>query len=215
MLLYRFVYYGIVLSAMQNLLTIQEASQFLHVHPNTLKRWDKSGELKSIRFGIRGDRKYRASDLEKFIAKSDQISTKVTSGRQQNVTLAIIVTRENKILLGKRLNGDHKGFFSFISGELTSGKTFEQSAIDNIKNKVSIEIMMPRVFCITNNSDAIHEQHLTIGLVAEFKEGDLQKDTSEEYTDIDWYPLEHLPSPLFEMDSKVLRCYKTGRFYID
>lgn len=74
---------------------------------------------------------------------------------------------------------------------------------------------MPRVFCITNNSDTIYKQHITIGLVAKYKKGNLQKDKSEEYTDINWYPLEHLPNPLFEMDSKVLRCYKTGRFYID
>lgn len=49
------------------LLKISEASEFLNVHPNTLRKWDKKGILKSVRFGVRKDRKYRKEDLVKII----------------------------------------------------------------------------------------------------------------------------------------------------
>lgn len=50
------------------LLTLTEASEILKVHPNTLRKWDKKGILKAVRFGQRGDRRYRKEDIEKLIS---------------------------------------------------------------------------------------------------------------------------------------------------
>lgn len=49
------------------LLTLREACELLKVHPNTLRKWDKKGILKAIRFGERKDRRYRKEDLEELI----------------------------------------------------------------------------------------------------------------------------------------------------
>ena len=48
---------------LSELLTLSEASQILKVHPNTLRKWDKKGILKAIRFGERGDRRYKKEDV--------------------------------------------------------------------------------------------------------------------------------------------------------
>lgn len=53
----------------QKLLKISEASELLNVHPNTLRKWDKKGILKAVRFGIRGDRRYNRVDIEEFSRK--------------------------------------------------------------------------------------------------------------------------------------------------
>lgn len=50
-----------------NLLTLSEVANILNVHPNTLRKWDKEGTLKAIRFGERGDRRYKREDIEKLI----------------------------------------------------------------------------------------------------------------------------------------------------
>lgn len=50
------------------LLTLKQTCEVLQVHPNTLRQWDVKGILKAVRFGARKDRKYRKSDIEKFIA---------------------------------------------------------------------------------------------------------------------------------------------------
>jgi len=51
---------------LQELLTLSEACQILKVHPNTLRQWDKKGILKAVRFGQRGDRRYRKEDILKL-----------------------------------------------------------------------------------------------------------------------------------------------------
>jgi len=45
------------------LLTMKETCELLKVHPNTLRQWDKKGVLKAVRFGSRGDRKYRKEEV--------------------------------------------------------------------------------------------------------------------------------------------------------
>jgi len=44
-------------------ISLREAARILNVHPETLRRWDRSGKLKAIRVGNRQDRKYIASDV--------------------------------------------------------------------------------------------------------------------------------------------------------
>lgn len=45
------------------LLSLKQTAEVLHCHPNTLRLWDKNGILKAVRFGKRGDRKYRRHDV--------------------------------------------------------------------------------------------------------------------------------------------------------
>jgi excisionase family DNA binding protein len=54
----------------QGLLKISEAAKLLNVHPNTLRKWDKKGVLKAIRFGDRKDRRYKKEDILKIIEKA-------------------------------------------------------------------------------------------------------------------------------------------------
>ena len=49
------------------IVTLAEACEILKVHPNTLRLWDKKGILKAIRFGIRGDRRYKIVDINKLL----------------------------------------------------------------------------------------------------------------------------------------------------
>lgn len=45
-------------------LSINEAANILGIHPETLRRWDRTGKVISMRIGARGHRKYRRIDLE-------------------------------------------------------------------------------------------------------------------------------------------------------
>jgi excisionase family DNA binding protein len=63
-------------SQLPELLSLAEASEILKAHPNSLRKWDRDGILKAVRFGKRGDRRYRREDLEKFINNKIQISSK-------------------------------------------------------------------------------------------------------------------------------------------
>ncbi len=55
--------------SLPKLLSIKQAADILHVHPETLRRWDRQGRLKAVRVGTRqnlGDRKYRLNDIERL-----------------------------------------------------------------------------------------------------------------------------------------------------
>jgi len=49
------------------LLNIQQAAKMFGVHPETMRRWDRAGKLKSVRVGERGHRKYDVASLKAFI----------------------------------------------------------------------------------------------------------------------------------------------------
>ena len=54
----------------QSLLSIREACTLLQCHPNTLRNWDNTGFFKAIRFGRRGDRRYKKNDILRFLGAS-------------------------------------------------------------------------------------------------------------------------------------------------
>ena len=49
------------------LITLKQACEILKVDPNTLRQWDKKGILKAVRFGQRGDRRYRKEDILQLV----------------------------------------------------------------------------------------------------------------------------------------------------
>jgi len=50
-----------------DVLTLKQACEILNCHPNTLRNWDNQGILKAIRFGKRGDRRYKKEDVLKIL----------------------------------------------------------------------------------------------------------------------------------------------------
>jgi len=49
------------------LLTISKTAKILGVHANTLRKWDKKGILKAVRFGERRDRRFKKEDVLKLL----------------------------------------------------------------------------------------------------------------------------------------------------
>jgi excisionase family DNA binding protein len=52
---------------LHGLLSTPDAAEFFHVHPNTVRRWSDTGMIPAYRVGKRFDRRFRRTDLEKFL----------------------------------------------------------------------------------------------------------------------------------------------------
>src|SRR3954467_12242702 len=52
-------------------LSVTKAARLLGVHPNTVRAWSDAGRLRYYRINPRGDRRYRMSDLHRFLSASD------------------------------------------------------------------------------------------------------------------------------------------------
>ena len=51
------------------MVSVGEASQILHIHPNTLRKWSDRGLIPSYRIGQRRDRRYAVEDLLAFLER--------------------------------------------------------------------------------------------------------------------------------------------------
>jgi len=66
--------------SLPSLLTIDQVSEILCVHPNTLRNWDKEGKLKAVRIGARKDRRY---DKKSVMAFYNGVSLKDKKGKPE------------------------------------------------------------------------------------------------------------------------------------
>ncbi|OGO07825.1 MAG: hypothetical protein A2Y92_05900 [Chloroflexi bacterium RBG_13_57_8] len=57
-------------TAPRPMLTVQEVAYMLHVHPNTIRLWSKTGSLKAYRLGKRRDYRFDLADVKTFLYKS-------------------------------------------------------------------------------------------------------------------------------------------------
>lgn len=63
------------------LLRVQEVSQLLHVHENTVRRWSNQGILKAYRLGPRRDRRYKQDDIAALLTIENRDSSKHKLGQ--------------------------------------------------------------------------------------------------------------------------------------
>jgi len=57
----------VTLNQTDSMLTIRDVSKLLHVHPNTLRRWADKGIVETYRITSRGDRRFMAKDISRFL----------------------------------------------------------------------------------------------------------------------------------------------------
>ena len=57
---------------MPEILTLAQACEILNCHPNTLRNWENKGLIKCIRFGSRGDRRFKKEEVLKLIKNENE-----------------------------------------------------------------------------------------------------------------------------------------------
>ncbi len=55
----------------KEIMTLSETAAFLSVSKQTLRNWDKQGILKSVRYGVRKDRRYLVKDVHVLLQKEE------------------------------------------------------------------------------------------------------------------------------------------------
>ena len=56
----------------RRLMSTREVSEYLNVHPNTVRIWSSSGLLPAYRVGPRSNRKFKIEDVEKFLQEHSE-----------------------------------------------------------------------------------------------------------------------------------------------
>src|SRR3989344_6748566 len=133
------------------------------------------------------------------------------------VGLGILIFKEGKVLLGKRIHngGLGHGEYAGSGGHLEYMESIELCAKRETLEEAGIEIKNIRFLCVVNVKEYAPKHYLDIGLVAEWVSGEPKVMEPDKLERWDWYDLHNLPEPLFGMVPKYFESYKTGVKYWD
>ena len=69
------------------MLTVNEVAHLLHLHPTTVRRWEKQGQLKSYRLGPKGVIRFKREDVSNFIDLTNKLQDEDGYGNLTKVAL--------------------------------------------------------------------------------------------------------------------------------
>lgn len=134
---------------------------------------------------------------------------------QPKVGIGIMILKDGRVLLGKRIGSHGEGEYAFPGGHLEFGESFEVCAKRETAEETGIEIDNIRFLFLANVKKYQDKHYVHIGLIADWKSGVpriLEPEKSENWG---WYGLDNLPKPLFEMCKLSFKSYKTKQSYFD
>jgi len=137
------------------------------------------------------------------------------NNQKPKVGIGVMIFRDGKILLTKRKGSHGAGEYAFPGGHLEYMETIEGCAKRETMEESGIEIDNIRFQLLANvrKYDPKHYVHITV--IADWKEGEPKNLEPEKSEGWDWYDIDNLPEPLFEMCAISIDSYKTGRNYYD
>jgi len=117
--------------------------------------------------------------------------------QKPQVGTAIIITKDDKVLLMKRKGPHGQGTWSTPGGHLDPGETVEGCAAREAKEEVGLDVTDIRFRCVTNDVfEAEGKHYITIWMDGK-STGEPRIASEEEAEEIGWYAWDALPSPLF------------------
>jgi len=133
--------------------------------------------------------------------------------RQSTACSAIILSRDNKILLGKRKAGYKPGHYALPGGRWRSGETLKACVEREVREETGLQVTELRPVSISfNRYEDDHPECWSIGaLVTEFT-GQVTLREPNKCEGWSWYDLDALPQPLFRPGQIVIDDYRFDRF---
>jgi 8-oxo-dGTP diphosphatase len=134
---------------------------------------------------------------------------------QPRVGVGVMIVKNGLVLLGKRKGSHGEGEYAFPGGHLEYMESFEHCAQRETLEECGVEIENIRFQFLANVKTYAPKHYVHVGLLADWQSGTpevLEPEASESW---EWYALENLPQPLFEMVRLAVESYQTGRNYDD
>lgn len=117
--------------------------------------------------------------------------------KKPQVGTAVIITKENKVLLIKRKGSHGQGTWSTPGGHLDFGERPEEGAIREAKEEVGVDVVDIRFRAATNDIFETQGQHyITLWFDAKVH-GEPVIASEREIAEIGWFTWDALPQPLF------------------
>lgn len=130
------------------------------------------------------------------------------------VGAGVVILRDGKTLLAKRKGSHGSGMWGTMGGHVEFGETPMEAAKREALEELGIEIgNLQFVSCLNLIREGKH--YLDCSFTAELISGEPTIKEPDKIEEIGWYPVDALPSPLFEPVRVVLEGLKTGQQYFE
>ena len=114
------------------------------------------------------------------------------------IGVAIIISKDDQVLLMKRKGLHGIGTWSTPGGHLDFGETPEQCAAREAKEEVGLDVVDIRFRAVTNDLfETTGRHYITIWMAGESILGEPTIAAEDEVEEIGWYAWDALPKPLF------------------
>ena len=114
------------------------------------------------------------------------------------VGVAVILIKDDLVLVGKRLNSHGSGCWGFPGGHLEFNESIHDCAVRDVFEETGLEVKNVRDFVFTNDFFVDVRKHfVTLFVLADYVSGTpkvLEPDKCEEWC---WFSWDDLPKPLF------------------
>ena len=115
-----------------------------------------------------------------------------------------------RLVLVKRKRDPEAGCWGLPGGKVESGERIEVAVSREIKEELGIEISLERLICITDNVDvATADRWIAPVLAATLLSGRLEVCEPDALSDVRWFELSDLPSPLTAATRQTLHALKS------
>jgi 8-oxo-dGTP diphosphatase len=117
---------------------------------------------------------------------------------EPKVGVAIIIAKNDQVLLMKRKGIHGKGTWSTPGGHLEFGETPEQGAAREAKEEVGLDVVDIRFRALTNDVfEETGKHYITIWMEGRTISNDPMIAAEDEVAEIGWFAWNSLPDPLF------------------
>lgn len=135
---------------------------------------------------------------------------------QARVGTGVLIFKDGKILLGKRIGTKHgSGEYSSSGGHLEYMESIDECATREALEESGIKIKNLKLNYIANIKEYAPKHYLDIGLIADWESGEPQVLEPEKCENWGWYDIDNLPEPVYSMTKLAIQSYKNKEFYHD
>lgn len=131
------------------------------------------------------------------------------------IGVIVLVFKDNKVLFGKRKSKLSTDTYGVPGGHLEYMESFEDCARREVREETGIEIENIRFLFVGNTKHFTPKHFVNIGVVADWKSGEVQNLEPDKCEGWQWYDLDKVPDPIMHTNQIALNAYKTGRNYFD
>ena len=118
--------------------------------------------------------------------------------QRPKVGIGVIIKKNKKILLGKRLNAHGEGTWSFPGGHLEFGESWEECTKREVLEETNLQITNIKFHAVTNDIFKKENKHyITIFMESDYSSGELQNMEPYKCEKWDWFTWDNLPEKLF------------------